>query len=772
MSRRFLVTPGLACIVFALSLAWTGEAAAAAVAAAGTPNLAGTLRERGTGAPLPGILVTVFRQDAAPPVGYEATTDATGTFQFFDLPAGTWQIAIEAITGYFPYHTSETVQAGIAVTAVYYLERQSYNSYDVTVTAGAPRKEVSRTLLKNDELQRLPGTMGDPLAALVDLPGVARPPLLTGQLIVRGSAPEDSRVFVEGAEIPLIYHFGGVRSIVPVGIVQSLTFVPGNFGPDLGRATGGIVDLKMKTLSPPRVSGFADVNLMDAGAYLEVPLGAHGGVAFSARRSYLDLVLKQILPEDPTFKTTVAPHYYDYQILANYRPSARHELRALFLGSADRFTALYTDPAEVSPQLQGGGFNDSTTFYRWVLSHRYAPSASFDNTVQISQGRSQTHMSTGQVLTALDVNSAQLRDTLHVALGSRATLALGTDDVLSQTGGTIREPPARKEGQPAGNTDFSQLMQTSLDGHSIWYPSVFAELAVTPVSRLSLLPGVRVDYFGRVRQLATQPRLTARYLAADRLTLKAAAGRYVQEPAIDETDPALGNPHLGTERAMHYSVGAEVRPRPYLSFDVTLFYKSLSHLVRATDAQATDDQGVTHPLVYDNGGVGRAYGVELVARHEMAHGLTGWIAYTFSRSERRDDATAGYRLFDFDQTHILTVLCSYALPYNWEIGGRFRYTSGDPETPVTGAVFNSGTDQYDPTFGRINSTRQPAFHQLDLRVDKRWILKSWILNAYLDIQNVYNRSNQERTGYDFDYRQSIARNGLPILPIIGLRADF
>src|SRR3569623_1122889 len=614
--------------------------------------------------------------------------------------------------------------------------------------------------------------MGDPLAAVIDLPSVARPPLLTGQLVVRGSAPEDSRIFVEGTEVPLIYHFGGVRSVVPVGIVQSLTFVPGNFGPDLGRATGGVVDLKMKTLTPTRVSGYADVNLMDAGAYLEVPLGTRGGIAFSARRSYLDLVLKQILPEDPTFKTTVAPHYYDYQLLANYRPSARHALRALLLGSADRITALYTDPAEVRTQLQGGDFSDSATFYRWLLSDRYVPSTSFDNTVQISQGRSQTHSSTGQLLTALDVNSAPFRDTLHLSLGQRATLALGTDDVLSQTSGTLRQPPAQKEGQPPGNADYSQLMQASLDGHSIWYPSLFGELALTPVSRLSLLPGVRADYFGRVRELATQPRLTVRYRATDRLTLKAAVGRFVQEPAIDETDPTLGNPHLGTERAIHYAVGAEAKPLPQLSIAVTLFYKSLTHQVRATDAQGADDEGLPRPLIYDNGGLGRAYGVEFIARHELAHGLTGWIAYTFSRSERRDDGAAGYRLVDFDQTHILTVRCSYALPLNWQVGGRFRYTSGDPETPVNGAVFNSGTDQYDPTFGPINSARQPAFHQLDLRVDKRWILKRWILNAYLDIQNVYNRANQERTGYDFDYRQSIARNGLPILPIIGLRADF
>ena len=748
------------------------EPARSASSGAVASNLTGTLRERGTGEPMPGILVTLFRLEDGKPIGYEATSDVSGAFRFFDLAAGTWQVAIEGASGYFPYHTSETIHAGEALKATYYLERGSYNPYDVTVTAGRPRKEVSRTLLTGEEIQKIPGTMGDPIAAVQDLPSVARPPLLTGQLIVRGSAPEDSRIFVEGAELPLIYHFGGVRSVVPVGIVDSLAFVPGNFGPEFGRATGGIVDLRMKTLKPARVSGYADVSIVDAGAYLEVPLGARGGVAISARRSYLDLVLKEILPEDPTFKTAVAPHYYDYQVLANYRPSARHELRGLLLGSADRFTALYTNPAELSTQLQGGDFSASTTFYRSLLSYRYVPCDCFDNVAQASQGRTQTHSSTGQLLTALDVYSAQLRDTAHVKLGSRAMLALGTDVLLSQTSGTIRQPPIPKEGQPPGNPDLSQIMQTSLDGRSIWYPSLYAELALTPIPGLLLLPGVRADYFGRVRELVAQPRVTVRYQATRQLTLKGGVGLFAQEPTIDETDAILGNPSLGSERAVHYALGGELKPRPHITFDVTLFYKGLSHLVRATDAQVADGAGMARPLVYDNAGVGRAYGVEVIARHELARRLTGWLAYTFSRSERRDDTGAGYRLFDFDQTHILTVLWSYALPRNWQIGGRFRFISGDPTTPVVDAVFNAGTDQYDPTFGRINSARQPAFHQLDLRVDKRWILKRWILNAYLDIQNVYNRANEERTGYNFDFRKATARNGIPILPIVGLRADF
>ena len=97
-----------------------------------------------------------------------------------------------------------------------------------------------------------------------------------------------------------------------------------------------------------------------------------------------------------------------------------------------------------------------------------------------------------------------------------------------------------------------------------------------------------------------------------------------------------------------------------------------------------------------------------------------------------------------DQTHILTLIGSYVLPRNWQIGGRFRLVSGNPITPVTGSVYNASIDRYFPTYGPANSDRLPFFSQLDVRVDKRWIYQGWMLDLYLDIQNVTNRTNTEK----------------------------
>jgi outer membrane receptor protein involved in Fe transport len=269
-----------------------------------------------------------------------------------------------------------------------------------------------------------------------------------------------------------------------------------------------------------------------------------------------------------------------------------------------------------------------------------------------------------------------------------------------------------------------------------------------------------------------QPRLTARWSATDRLTIKGGAGYFVQEPTPDQTDPAFGNPALKTERSVHLSAGTEYKPRPWITLDATVFYKDISNLVSRSSATVTDASGMTRPENYTNGGHGRAYGLELVARHEFTSKFSGWLAYTLSRATRHDAGGSEDRLFDYDQTHILTVIASYLLPRNWQIGGRFRLVSGNPITPVVGSVYNASIDRYQPTYGAVNSDRLPAFHQLDLRVDKRWIYQRWMLNLYLDIQNIYNRANVEDRDYNFNYRQSNPQQGLPILPILGVKAEF
>jgi hypothetical protein len=134
-------------------------------------------------------------------------------------------------------------------------------------------------------------------------------------------------------------------------------------------------------------------------------------------------------------------------------------------------------------------------------------------------------------------------------------------------------------------------------------------------------------------------------------------------------------------------------------------------------------------------------------------------------------------LFQYDQTHILTVLGSYRLGRGWEAGARFRLVSGPLATPVAKdpalpALYAADAAAYTPLEGKQFSERLPLFHQLDIRIDKSWQFRDWRLSAFLDIWNAYNNPAVEALGYNFDFSQRTYQTGLPIIPSLGMRGEF
>jgi outer membrane receptor protein involved in Fe transport len=189
--------------------------------------------------------------------------------------------------------------------------------------------------------------------------------------------------------------------------------------------------------------------------------------------------------------------------------------------------------------------------------------------------------------------------------------------------------------------------------------------------------------------------------------------------------------------------------------------------------EAIANPAATYGISYNNAGSGRAYGLEVLLRYKPDEHFFGWIAYTLSRSEVKPSPGDPWQLFDYDQTHILTILASYKLPKDWQIGLRFRYVTGDPYTPLVGSYADFDSGSYTPISAYpTNRARLPSFNQLDLRVDKTWTFKVFKLTTYLDLQNVYNQQNPEAAYYNYIYSKMGIVAGLPILPILGVKAEF
>lgn len=166
-------------------------------------------------------------------------------------------------------------------------------------------------------------------------------------------------------------------------------------------------------------------------------------------------------------------------------------------------------------------------------------------------------------------------------------------------------------------------------------------------------------------------------------------------------------------------------------------------------------------------------GVQFLLRRDKGGGrFFGWVAYTILRSERKDAPDARWRLFDYDQTHVLTALGSYDLGRGFEVGLRARVASGFPRTPIQYVYYDARRSRYEPTLGTYNTDRVPLFLQFDVRAAKRFKLASSEAEVYLDVQNVLNRENPEEIAYSPDFSQRRYILGLPILPIVGARWSF
>ncbi|HXK19480.1 MAG TPA: TonB-dependent receptor plug domain-containing protein, partial [Polyangiaceae bacterium] len=646
------------------------------------------------------------------------------------------------------------------------------DALDISVEGARPPREPTQHSISAEEVTKIPGTNGDALRSLQNMPGVARVGAFDGLLIVRGSSPRDTQVFIDGTNVPLVYHFGGLSSVVPSEMLERIDFYPGNFGPQYGRATGGIVDVGIRSPKKDKLGGLLQVDLIDARVLVEGPINKSTRFMLGGRRSWLDAWLGPVL-RDSGVGVTVAPVYYDYQAMLEHDLTKDTTVRLFAFGSDDRLKLSLDAPDAKNPAVGGdAGFHQG--FWRVQGRVDTRPSSNVRWTTTASIGHQRENTTVGDIYFDIGVLGLQARSDVRAKLAPFATAIVGIDVQHDIYDAGYRFPPHDLESNQDIGPVFGRPMITVHGKGSFTRPAGYAMLELTPLPGLKLLPGVRSDYDGGTQRWTADPRIGVRYdVHADypRTTLKGGAGLFHQPPEAYESIKPFGNDGLKSESAYHYSLGFEQELARPVELSLEGFYKDLRDIVLSAPSVDATANGTT----YQNVGSGRAYGGELLLRYKPRPGgrFFGWLAYTLSRSERRDSKHDAYYTYEFDQTHILTALGSYKLGRGWQVGARFRYVTGSPYTPNIGGTVDYDAGAYAPVASTArNSARLPAFQQLDLRVDKTWKFQSWTLATYLDVQNVYNRQNTEAIGYNFDYSKTTATHGLPILPIVGIRGEL
>ncbi len=666
----------------------------------------------------------------------------------------------------------EELSATESIEVTYWLRRLPSNPYrTVVVSAREQREEVARRTITPAEIGNLPGTQGDALKAIQNFPGIARAPFGLGLLAIRGTGPNDSAVFLGHHEIPLLFHFGGLTSVFNSDILERIDFVPGNYDVRYGDALGGIIDVQPRKGRRDGYHGYVDSDLFDTGALVEGRLGK-GSFAIAARRSYIDLLLPAVLPDDAGIDLTLAPRYWDDQILFDY-PVAGGDLSVRVFGSSDKLKLVAADPNEIDTD-ERNRFETAQYFHRVDLVYRKRKGA-WDFLITPSYRYDKIQLNLSDFLKLdLRFNNLTFRGEVTRKLTSNAELRVGTEMRATQFEIDVAAPGAGAGGGPqASSTGSTASFLTQRASGWAAIPAIYSTLAIDAGQRAHFYPGVRVSYYtGQISRLSVEPRLRAAFDLADRTILKMGVGMVAQAPQPVQASDVFGNPRVGLERGLQTSVGVS-QTLPYaITVDGTVFYTQLWDQVVASPLAVRRPDGAVGPETFANTQRGRAYGLEILARKQLTGSVFAWVAYTLNKSERQPNGSEPWRLSDFDQTHILTVVGVWKLPKNWQIGGRFRLVSGNPYTPYTGGVLDASTGGYVPISGPINSRRLPAFHQLDIRIDKSFVWRRAKLSLYLDVQNVYNHQNSEFQNWAYDFSRSQPIAGLPIIPSLGTKIEF
>jgi len=605
--------------------------------------------------------------------------------------------------------------------------------------------------LTSEDLRILPGTANDALRAAQILPGMARLPYSFGGIVMRGTSPRDNSVYLDGVEVPLAFHFGGVTSFYPSSMLESLTVTNGGIDAEYGRAQGGMVAMTSREPRTDRWRTGGSVGLLDSSVFAEGPV-LGGGILIGMRRSYFDIVAAPVASDD-----TPMPSYWDAQIRASFgHPRWGGRITPMLFMAIDQMSQTvrpegedYEDETEVSsafvrlavPYLRQEGpltlrvtpwFGTNQLSFRSRFS---GDTETFKRPVYPGGLRADLtrDYSWGHVRGGLDIAGAHVTH-FQAGLGH-------TGDLIMQING-----------------------ETTVD----WIDAALWSEGRIDFGRIGFKPGVRIEHYGLTSEDVIDPRLSFYERLTEMITLRETVGRYHQPPTPGDVDPNGGNPRLVSSYFDSASLGVEGELDGGWSGAITAFYTYGEHLgVRRPttgpiDFEQLGSLGTTFSLLleeqlglaFERDAVGRArnYGLELLVKRTIGNWF-GLFAYTLANAERTDNpmVSLGWRPFELDQRHNLNVAASYKWR-RWRFGGRVQLVSGTPYS-------TSPYPDWDKSL--------PPFFQLDVRADRTWPQCWGDITLFFDIQNATNQRNVEGREIDeFGVERDV--HGLPIMPFIGL----
>ncbi len=713
----------------------------------------GTLYVKGSRDTLPNATLYLLPQKI------KITTDEKGHFSTPPLPEGDFKW-VANISGFNKFERQDHSVAGEEILQrKFFIQQNADFVYETTITS-KENQDTALTQLSTKEAQGMPGAGLDPVKAVQNLPGINRTPGFGSQVIIQGSAPQDTKYSIDGQEIPIIFHFAGLSSVLIPEFSSSIDYLAAGYQANYGRAMGGVINLNTIDLESKRTKGMAFVDIFNSGGAVEVPLDDHQSIAAGVRASYVGEVLKAVIKNG----LTVAPNFDDLTVI--YQNQIRNDLKLkiVSIGSIDTLGFVINDAGNSDPVINGS-FSEKTGFFRIFPELTWTQSQASKTTASLGIGRDFVNTQIGSDYFNLRSSVIGYRADQEVHLNSLWKLNVGADGSFRWSDVQFQLPEFISQGGVTDPLATTQTKTASILGAPEHIVGLYwsNQLKLSENSPWTLYPGLRFDDYTMIHDASLSPRLSIRYQYTPTLAFITAGGLYTEPPEPQYYSPSYGNPNLKHSTAYHLTIKAEKDLSESVSKGSSLysgvFARWFNHLV------------ISDPtVIWSNGGSGRAIGFE----NSFTYKFSPWsiyLAYTLSRSIRWDANHAEY-LYQYDQPQLLTIIGSVDLPRNWKISSRFRYVSGTLSTIPVGSALDTDHDVYIPINGALYQNRLDPFIMLDLRLDKKWVYDVWTLSMYIDIQNILNRQNPEGIQFGYNYQTNQTIPGIPILPTVGLKGEF
>ena len=744
-----------------------------------------------------------------------STSDLDGNFIFSGIEPGFKRLVVRLV-GFETTISSEVqVQGNQTVFVDIAVPEAAVNLQEVTVRQNLAAKRIESPIsvlsIGVQEIEKSAGANRDVSKVVQSLPGVGATDPNRNDLIVRGGGPSENVFYLDGIEIPVINHFatqgssGGTVGIINPDFVREINFYTGAFPANRTNALSSVMEIRQKDGSKDRVHTKLSVGASDAALTIDGPIGEKSTFIVSARQSYLQLLFSAIgLPFLPT--------YNDFQLKYKYQIDKKNEISFIGIGAIDDLVLnTYDDPAKPPTETQkyllsylpiykqwnytvGTVYKHfaDTHYDTWVLSRNMLRNANFKYKDNIqSLGKTSDYLS-DEVENKLRFERTVTSLPFKLQFGAGIKYAHYTNETMRKLfiGSLVKDLTYSTEINLFGYQAFAQVSDEYFDD--------LLKLSFG-VSTLGL------DYNNNMRNPLNQlsPRFSASYALSEKFDLNANIGRYALQPSYttlgykDSTNGAYANQNEGLKYIISNQaiVGIEYRPVEKVRISVEGFYKGYeNYSLSVDDGLSTASKGTNFGQVGDekivSSGLGRAYGVEALVKVMEMNNLNLTATYTYFRSEFTNSA-GDYLPSSWDTKHLFNFIASYKLPKNWNIATRWRFIGGAPYTPYD-LVKSSVKSAWDITnqpyldYSKFNSERLANTQQLDLRIDKEFYFKKWVLNLYTDVQNVYNFktegvpivTNKDMNGNvaqkdinNYELREIENSNG-QLLPTIGLIFKF